>query len=137
TGRWAPVRSPLLASPLLDFLRRTPSSMHANKAFWCGFVMEAFPEIFAFPRGRGNYSPDWRNEYARNSAFVADLIHRESSPLDEVLPPEVLLELLAANAMMIGGYSSIPQRLRRLTGRARMALRAPSGSVPAATGRSF
>jgi hypothetical protein len=131
-GPWAPVRSPLLASPILDFNRQVPADLRRGKALWKTTVEGLFPQIFALPRGNSRYMPPWRDEYARHAPAIAALIEGEPSPLDAYVPPDTLLRLLALNAEAVRRVGGLPDKLQRLAARALGRLRRSLGSPPAA-----
>lgn len=130
-GHWAPVRSPLLAGPILDFNRRVPADLRRGKALWKATVEGLFPQIFALPRGNSRYMPRWRDEYARHAPAIAALIEAQPSPLDAHLPPETLLRLLAANAEAARRAGGLSDKLQQLSVRAIGRLRRSLGAPPA------
>lgn len=131
-GTWALVRFPLLDRTILDFNRRLPPELRRSKALWKATRRSSYPDLFTQPRGRSRYQPAWSEEYARAAPALAALIDAHDSPLDALIPPELLLGLLDAHSNTHRAAGSLPARARWLAEKALGRLRRSLGQAPGA-----
>lgn len=125
-GRFAPVRNPLLDTDILEFMTTVPTALRRDKMLWRQTASQTFPQLFRLPRTRrGSYEFDLKGEFVRHRTAIVGMINSSSSPLDEVLPPDLPLRILdvvcgnkgaelSARTHVINlAKRSIPARLKR------------------------
>jgi hypothetical protein len=90
------VRSPLLDNDILDFVTNLPVRYRLNKRLYRSTITAMFPQLFTIARSSGiaNFYLNLSKEFAANFADVRRLISTSSSPLDELVPPDLLQRLL-------------------------------------------
>lgn len=95
-GRLGRVQMPFLDRRILDLMQGVPSSLRRDKRLYREAIAEAFPDLLAVPRARrSGYLVNWNHELAaQGPALQAGVVSTESR-LDELVPREVGLELLA------------------------------------------
>ncbi len=138
-GQFAPVRNPLLDRDILEFMTSVPTALRRDKKLWRTTATEAYPALFRLPRTRrGSYQFDLDREFLRHKDAVADRINSSSSPLDELLAPDIALKMLdivcgrqgadlSSKTRMINmAKKSIPPRLKHRV----RSLWPPSAFVP-------
>jgi hypothetical protein len=91
------VRSPLLDNDVLDFVKTLPVRYRLNKRLYRTAITAMFPQLFTVARSSGtaNFYLDLTKEFAANTSDVRQLIRATSSPLDELVPPELLERILS------------------------------------------
>jgi asparagine synthetase B (glutamine-hydrolysing) len=90
------VRSPLLDNDVLDFVATLPVQYRLNKRLYRTVITAMFPQLFAVARSSGtaNFYLDLAKEFAANASDVRLLIRADSSPLDKLVPPDLLEHVL-------------------------------------------
>lgn len=135
-GAWAPVRFPLLDNAILEFVARLPAAHRRGKQLFKATMTGRYPELFAAPRGRVGYRPDWAAEYARYGAAILDRLSAEDSPLDRYVAPSAIAQLLVDTQSGSRAASSLAGQARRLSDKALrrlgMALGRPATTLPLA-----
>ncbi len=97
-GQFVMVRNPFLDNSILDFMMKIPSSLRCGKRFYKETIIKMFPDLFRFRRARASdYVANWKNELAFQLPAIKSLISSRYSKLDEIIPPEVILQLLEEN----------------------------------------
>ncbi len=95
SGRFFRSASPLLDDDLVDFLLRVPSPLRRARRIYIDTITAMFPRLFALPRARSaSYSTYWNDAIKRQKSDLYAFIQGQSSPLDEIIAPEILLALL-------------------------------------------
>lgn len=125
-GRFAPVRNPLLDRDVLEFMTTVPTTLRRDKTLWRQTASQAYRQLFRLPRTRrGSYEFDLEREFVRHRSAVVEMIDSSSSPLDELLPPDIALKMLevvcgnkgaelSAKTHVINfAKRSVPSRLKR------------------------
>jgi asparagine synthase (glutamine-hydrolysing) len=90
--------SPYYDNDVLDFMRKLPVSLRNNKKLHRITLETKYPEIFKikFPiRGWGN-EPVWINEIKSFSDAFIDNINNNKSKLDNIIPPENIINSIYA-----------------------------------------
>ena len=125
-GRWFRQARPLLDDDILDLFLRTPTPLRRNKRLYIATVSELFPQIFAVPRAASaSYATYWPEAIRRQNAGLRALVEGRPSPLDDVIAPEILLDLLSsdlpsitrANSLLGAAVKSGYRALKRLNWR--------------------
>lgn len=94
-GQFAPVRNPLLDRDILEFMTSVPTALRRDKKLWTGAVTKTYPALFRLPRTRrGSYKFSLDREFVRHKDAVEEYINSSSSPLDDLLPPDIPLRML-------------------------------------------
>lgn len=111
-GRLLPVRNPLLDPDVLDAVAALPSRWRRGKALFRRTVAAMFPALFRIPRARrGNYGIALSAEFARHADRIRQHIRAGSSPLDDLVSPDVALVALDAIVRDAGQAPSLRQRV--------------------------
>ena len=94
-GHTAHVHLPYLDGALLDFTRRLPLEVLARKAMFRRVLHTLDPHLMRVPLARSlGYVPDWTAELIAQRAEIWGHVQATSSPLDDVIPPDVIHALL-------------------------------------------
>jgi len=91
------VRSPFLDNDILEFLMTVPISLKLNKQLSRSTVTKMFPDLFKFRRAATSGFSSYVWERAALSVHhpeIEDFVSTQDSPLDEFIPPDVILGLL-------------------------------------------
>ncbi len=95
-GRLGRVQMPFLDRRILDLMQGVPSAMRRDKRLYREAIAEAFPDLLAVPRARrSGYLVNWNHELAAQGPALHAAVGSTGSRLDELVPREVVLELLA------------------------------------------
>jgi hypothetical protein len=100
-GSYAEVRNPLLDTGILEQFQTTPSSLLLGRKLYRDTVEAMFPDLFARERasGGGWVVGRWaKQQLGGGPAALRPLLDSSPSPLDEYVPPSVLLRLAARQA---------------------------------------
>lgn len=74
-----------------------------------------FPGLFKFPVAKTNWNvPDWGYELAIKNDEIKSFVLSESSKLDEIIPPDLILQLLIKNNAQKHTKTSLKKSLRRV-----------------------
>ncbi|PNY80928.1 asparagine synthase-related protein [Deinococcus koreensis] len=94
-GHLAEVHLPYLDGALLDFIGRIPLELLARKMLFRRALQQLDPQLMQVPLARSlGYVPDWKLELIRQRGVVWEAVQAQSSPLDELIPPQVIHGLL-------------------------------------------
>jgi len=96
-GPFTNVRVPLLDNDILEFMMTVPISSRLNKRLFISTVTKMFPDLFKFKRAATSGFSEYRWERAALSVHhpeIEDFVSNQDSPLDEFIPPDVILDLL-------------------------------------------
>ena len=94
-GHSVTVLNPWLDNAMQDFMMETPASMKVDKRLYRETVMRMFPELFEVQRAQSmNYAADWGRELVTHRDAVVSDIRSQTSRLDSLLPPELLVSLV-------------------------------------------
>ncbi len=118
-GSCGEVRIPLIDREVLELRQQLPQHMKLERRLYKETVTELFPDLFAIGRavGPGWFAGNWCREAVRTqSDRLARMVRANASPLDEYLPPEMLLRVIGQEARRAAA-------IRRLAWRARRGLR--------------
>jgi len=107
------VRNPLLDNDILDFMMTCPTPLRLDHRLYKETVTKMFPDLFKFKRattsGFSTYSWE-RAALSVRHPEIEEFVSNQDSPLDEYIPPDVILDLLK------GQRASIAQTNRGLRG---------------------
>ena len=113
-GRWSQPRYPLLDHELVDFVARLPTHARMEKALLKQTAAERFPEVFRM-ESASDGGPSGGSWFGRkldeHAARIRIGLREEPSPLDELLPPDVLEKIL--DGALMGQWESRVGRLRK------------------------
>ncbi len=127
TGRSATVRRPFLDNDVLDLVTVLPTELRRGKRLYVRTLEAKYPDLARIPLARDqNYRVDHPTEVARQARALRRLIDRQSSVVDDLVPPDVAHQLLAAAVQSTPQWWRAPARraARRLVpGPARTRLR--------------
>jgi len=96
-GPFVNVRSPLLDNDIIEFMATVPYSLMLNKRRYRDTVTKMFPDLFKFKRATTSGFSEYSWERAALSVphpQIEDFVSNQESPLDEFIPPDVILDLL-------------------------------------------
>jgi len=96
-GPFTNVREPLMDNDILDFMMTVPMSQRPDKRLYIDTVTRMFPDLFKFKRAAtsGFSSYSWeRAALSVRHPEIEDFLSNQDSPLDEFIPPGVILDLL-------------------------------------------
>jgi len=96
-GPFINVRSPLLDNDIIEFMMTVPMSLKRNDHLYRSTVTKMFPELFKFKRATtsGFSEYNWeRSALCTHHPEIEDFVLNQESPLDEFIPPDVILDLL-------------------------------------------
>jgi len=82
---------------ILDFMMTVPMSQRPDKRLYIDTVTRMFPDLFKFKRAAtsGFSSYSWeRAALSVRHPEIEDFLSNQDSPLDEFIPPGVILDLL-------------------------------------------
>jgi len=90
------VRSPLLDNDILEFLMTVPIYLKLNKQLSRSTVTKMFPDLFKFKRAAtsGFSVNHWEAALSVHHPEIEDFVSNQDSPLDDFIPPDVILDLL-------------------------------------------
>ena len=113
-GRWSRPRYPLLDHELVDFVARLPTHARMEKTLLKQTAAERFPDVFRM-EGATDGGPSGGSWFGRklgeHAARIRVELREEPSPLDELLPPDVLERIL--DGALTGRWEGPVGRLRR------------------------
>jgi len=110
-GPFINIRFHLLDNDIIEFMTTVPMSLKLNYHLYRSTVTKMFPDLFKIKRattsGFSEYS--WERE-ALSTRYpeIEDFVSNQDSPLDEFIPPDVILDLLKEQR------ASLVRRSRRL-----------------------
>jgi len=96
-GPFIKVRSPLLDNDIIEFMATVPLHLTLNFHLYRSTVTKMFPDLFKFKRAAtsGFSSYNWeRAALSVRHPEIDDFVSNQDSPLDEFIPPNVILDLL-------------------------------------------
>lgn len=97
SSRFFRTAHPFLDDDILEFFCQLPSSLRREKRLYLETVTRMFPRLFALPLATSaSYASFWQTAIRDQRAGIRSLLQGEPSPLDEIIAPEFLLALLAA-----------------------------------------
>jgi hypothetical protein len=113
-GRWFTLAEPFLDDGVLDLMLCVPSHLRRGKRLYREVIADAFPELFAIERAR---SASFEG-YLAPALFAArdrlvDHLRATDSPLDELIPRELLVQALEGSIRIDGRERFVPWRIRR------------------------
>ncbi len=101
-GSFAEVRFPLLDRELLEFMQGVPTEDRRGKRLFQEALIRRYPSRFSAPRATspGSMIKQWSDQALdeETHAVRERLLDSSSNPLDELVPPTFLLELLSAHS---------------------------------------
>ncbi len=144
-GRFFRIANPLLDGDVIDFMLRLPTELRYDKTLYRETVQTLFPQLFAFKRASSaSYATYWPKMLRQQKTALETLIRGQSSPLDDIIDPEILLTLLAAERApltrsnaRLGTALKHLYRLFRRVGLHRSTLGRPSRYTPALNADQF
>ncbi len=102
-GRFFDVVNPLMDANVVEIFMKTPFVLQRDKTLYHQTVQAMFPELFALPRAKtGNYATYWIKAFKEQAGDVRAWVQSTSSPLDELIEPDVLLTLLDSDRQSYG-----------------------------------
>ncbi len=94
-GRSFETVHPLLDNDVVDFILNLPYEQRDDRKLYKATVTSMFPQLFALPRAAtASYASFWSDAIKRQSGELQAWIRSQSSPLDDVIEPDILLALL-------------------------------------------
>jgi len=96
-GPFINIRFPLLDNDIIEFMTTIPMSLKLNYRLYRSTVTKMFPDLFKFKRATssGFSSYSWEREaLSVHHPEIEDFVSNQDSPLDEFIPPHVILDLL-------------------------------------------
>jgi len=97
SGPFINVRSPLLDNDIIEFMMTVPMSLKHNYRLYRSTVRKMFPDLFKFKRATTSGFSEYSWERAALSVHhseIEDFVSNQGSLLDELIPPDVILDLL-------------------------------------------
>ncbi len=91
------VCAPYLDNNILDFTMKLPVALRESKILYKRTLTEMFPDLFTFKRARTSSTVNWRKQFIRQCRDIKTHILSHGSKLDEIIPPEIILDLLEMN----------------------------------------
>lgn len=88
------VCAPYLDSNVLDFTMKLPVSLRESKILYKRTLNKMFPDLFKFKRAHTSGTVNWRRELIGQYQEVKGHILSYDSKLDEIIRPEIILNLL-------------------------------------------
>jgi asparagine synthase (glutamine-hydrolysing) len=96
-GRMAAVRRPMLDNDLLDFVTTLPTELRRGKRLYRRMLAAKYPTLSRIPLARDqNFRVHHATEVPSHAEALRHLIDRQSSVVDDVVPPEVAHQFLCA-----------------------------------------
>ncbi|MBN1981998.1 MAG: hypothetical protein JW795_10725 [Chitinivibrionales bacterium] len=89
------VRNPWIDNDMLDFIRKLPRSVRKVKYLFVQTVRELFPDLFTFPRVMSSSFTSFIDKaFCDNQEWMKTAVLQSKSPLDEIIPPGLIVEML-------------------------------------------
>jgi hypothetical protein len=112
-GQYMNVRNPLLDNDVLNFVASLPDVLQQDPSLRRDTVTNRYPKLFSIKRARspGNCYFDLKRECEKHEVLLRKLIKDKKSRLDEIIPPQILLNLLDN---VVNQPSSMPSSRKHL-----------------------
>ncbi len=115
-GHFFMLANPLLDDDMLELILRTPSSLRRGKRLYIETVTEMFPKLFALPRAvTASYASYWPEAIRQQNAGLRAFVAGEASPLDDIIAPDIIIGLLAAQTSRRSQQASLLAATRKST----------------------